>query len=110
MQIVVSRRLGESAMAIPEHKTKSVREATVDADGDVKLPDDILREVDWKQGDRVQVTIVNGDRIILSRRPDDVVERFAGALTHLYPEPGDIRRFLDEERASWVDFDRRFDD
>ena len=68
-----------------------------------------MREVDWKQGDQLWVTVVDGDRIVLSKRPGDVIERFAGALTHLYPKPGDIRRFLDEERAGWVDFDRRFE-
>ena len=98
-------------MAIPEHNTKAVGEATINAEGDVKLPDDVLREVAWKQGDLVRVTIVDGKQIVLTKRPaTNIVERFAGALTHLYPEPGDIRRFLDEERASWVDFDRRFDD
>ena len=98
-------------MAIPGHKAKNVGEATINPGGDVTLPDDALREVAWKQGDRVRVTIVDGEQIVLTKRPaKDIVERYAGALTHLYPEPGDIRRFLDEERASWVDFDRRFDD
>lgn len=97
-------------MAIPARQIRSVGQATINDEGDITLPDGALRDVDWKQGDQIRVTVVDGDQILLTKRPDDVVERFAGALTHLYPEPGDIRRFLDEERASWVDFDRRFDD
>jgi len=39
-----------------------------------------------------------------------IVDFFAECLTHLYPNPDDTRRFLDEERASWDEFDRRLDD
>ena len=97
-------------MTIPAPKISSVRKATINAEGDLKLPDDVLKEVDWKHGDQLWVTVLDDDRIVLSKRPADIVEYFAGAFTHLYPEPGDIQRFLDEERAAWGDFDRRFDD
>lgn len=86
-------------MALPEHKVRSVRGARINAEGDVKLPEDVLREVDWKQGDRLWVTVVDGDQIVLKKRPEDIVSYFAGALTGLYPDPDDTRRFLDEGRG-----------
>src|SRR6266536_50327 len=84
-------------------------EAKISARGAVNLPAHALREVGWKHGDRVFVEIVDEDLIVLTRRPEDVVEFFAGCLTHLYPDPDDTRRFLDEERASWDEFDHRLD-
>ena len=92
-------------MTIPEHKVRSVRGARINAEGDVKLPDDVLREVDWKQGDQLWVSVVDGDRIVLSKRPRDIVEYFAGALTDLYPDPDDTRRFLDDLRGYGEDAD-----
>ena len=86
-------------MAIPARKLKRVAEAMISAEGDVNLPDDVLREVDLKQGDRVWVTIVDGEQIVLTKRPEDIVSYFAGALTDLYPDPEDTRRFLDEGRG-----------
>ena len=86
-------------MTIPAPKISSVRKATIDSKGDLKLPDDVLKEVDWKQGDQLWVTVLDDDRIVLSKRPEDIVEYFAGAFTHLYPDPEDTRRFLDEGRG-----------
>ena len=95
MQIVI-RADQEKRHGDPVPQTKSVGEAKIDAGGDVKLPDDVLRAVDWKQGDQLWVTVVDGDHVVLSKRPEDIVEYFAGAFTHLYPDPEDTRRFLDE--------------
>ena len=80
-------------------KLQSVGEAKISARGAVNLPAKVLRKVGWKHGDQLWVTIVDGERIVLSKRPEDVVEYFAGALTHLYPDPEDTRRFLDEGRG-----------
>jgi bifunctional DNA-binding transcriptional regulator/antitoxin component of YhaV-PrlF toxin-antitoxin module len=85
-------------------------EVKISPRGAVNLPAKVLREVGWEHGDRLWVTIVDRDQIVLSKRPEDIVEYFAGALTHLYPDPEDTRRFLAEERASWDDFDRRLDE
>lgn len=86
-------------MTIPVHQLRPVRKVRVNEEGEVKLPDDVLREVDWKQGDQLWVTVIDNDRIVLSKRPADIVEYFAGAFTHLYPDPEDTRRFLDEGRG-----------
>jgi len=42
--------------------------------------------------------------------PGGLTDFFAGCLTHLYPSHEDTMRFLDEEHASWEEFDRRLDD
>jgi antitoxin component of MazEF toxin-antitoxin module len=91
-------------------KVQIAGKAKISPNDAVSLPEHVLREVGWKDGDSLVVQIVDGDRVILSRRPEDIVEATAGALTHLYPETGDVRRFLDEERAAWDGFDRRFED
>jgi hypothetical protein len=65
----------------------------------VRLPDVVIDEVGWKPGDTVLVEVIDGDRVILSRRSADIVDLFAGALTDLYPDPDDTRRFLDEGRG-----------
>ena len=86
-------------MALPARNNIPVGEATVDARGDVRLPDDVLRVAELKQGDRLWVTVVDGDQIVLKKRPEDIVSYFAGALTGLYPDPDDTRHFLDEGRG-----------
>ena len=78
--------------------------------GDVRLPEAVLDELGWKPGDSLFVEVLEGGRVVVSKAHKAIVDYFAGALTHLYPEPGDIQRFLDEEREAWGDFDRRFDD
>lgn len=85
-------------------------EARISARGAVNLPARMLRDVGWKHGDRLFVEVVDGERIVLSRRPENIVDFFAGCLTHLYPDPEDTRRFLQEERDSWKELDARLDD
>jgi bifunctional DNA-binding transcriptional regulator/antitoxin component of YhaV-PrlF toxin-antitoxin module len=91
-------------------KLHSASEVKISARGAVNLPAKVLREVGWKHGDDLWVQIVDGDQIVPTKRPDDIVEYFAGCLTHLYPDPDDTRRFLQEEQDSWAEFDRRLDD
>ena len=91
-------------------KLQIIGEAKISARGAVNLPARALREVGWKHGDQVVVEIVDDDRIVLKKRPEDIVDHFAGSLTHLFPSHEDTLRFLDEERASWDEFDRRLDD
>jgi bifunctional DNA-binding transcriptional regulator/antitoxin component of YhaV-PrlF toxin-antitoxin module len=80
-------------------RLKVAGEAKLGDDGTVSLPDAVLREVGWEHGDTLWIDIVDGGRIVLSRAPNDIVAYFAGALTHLYPDPEDTRRFLDEGRG-----------
>jgi bifunctional DNA-binding transcriptional regulator/antitoxin component of YhaV-PrlF toxin-antitoxin module len=90
-------------------KLQIAETANIGGSGEVRLPETILEELGWKHDDRLLVEIVDGDRVILSRHPSDIVDHTAGSLTHLYPEPGDAQRFLDEEHTAWDGFDRRFD-
>jgi AbrB family looped-hinge helix DNA binding protein len=85
-------------------------EAKISARGAVNLPARALRELGWKHGDHVVVEIVDDDHIVLSHRPGGIVDALAGRLTHLFPDHESNLRFLDEERASWSEFDRRLDD
>jgi bifunctional DNA-binding transcriptional regulator/antitoxin component of YhaV-PrlF toxin-antitoxin module len=85
-------------------------EAKISARGAVNLPARALREVGWKHGDHVVVEIVDEDRIVLSRRPESLADALAGRLTHLFPSHDENQRFIDEERASWEELDRRLDD
>ena len=80
-----------------------IGEATITGRGAVNLPARALRSTGWKRGDRLFVEILDDEVVILSRRPEDIADAFAGKLTHLFPDPDDTRRFLAEERASWGD-------
>jgi AbrB family looped-hinge helix DNA binding protein len=91
-------------------KLHLIGEARISARGAVNLPARALREVGWNHGDQVMVEVVDDDRIVLTRRPEDIVDHFAGSLTHLFPNHEDTLRFLEEERASLDEFDRRLDD
>lgn len=71
----------------------------------MRLPKVVLDELGWRADDRLLVTVVDGDRVILSHRSKDIVAHFAGALTHLYPDPENTRRFLDEGRGYYDESD-----
>jgi AbrB family looped-hinge helix DNA binding protein len=90
-------------------KVHSAGEAKISARGAVNLPARALREVGWKHGDHVIVEIVDDDHIVLSRRPESLADALAGRLTHLFPSHDENQLFLDEERASWEEFDRGLD-
>jgi AbrB family looped-hinge helix DNA binding protein len=90
-------------------KLESVAEVTISPRGAVNLPAKVLRALGWQHGDDLWVTIADGDRIVLSRKPESIADALAGRLGHLFPSPEENRRFLDEERASWEEIDRRLD-
>jgi bifunctional DNA-binding transcriptional regulator/antitoxin component of YhaV-PrlF toxin-antitoxin module len=95
---------GEDSM-----KLQAAGEAEIDSSGTVSLPTEVLDDIGWKEGDRLVVGILDGERVVLSRRPTDIAAYFAGALTDLYPDPEDTRRFLDEGRGYTDEDDLRSD-
>ena len=76
-------------------------EVTVGNRGVVTLPDGALHVTGWEAGDKLFVQQIGDDTIILTRRPENMAEAFAGRFSHLYPDPEDTKRFIAEERASW---------
>lgn len=90
-------------------KLQTAGEAKISPRGAVNLPAKLLREMGWKHGDRVLIEVMGDDSIVLARKPESLADSLAGRLTHLFPGGEDTQRFLDEERASWDELDRRLD-
>jgi antitoxin component of MazEF toxin-antitoxin module len=89
-------------------KLRTAGETKISPRGAVSLPAKLLREIGWQHGDRVFLELLDDDVVLLTRKPGSLAEALAGRLTHLFPGGDDTRRFLDEERADWEAFDRRF--
>ena len=89
---------------------RTAGEAKISGRGAVNLPAKVLRQVGWHHGDELWLTIEDDERIVLSRKPESIADALAGRLGHLFPSPEENRQFLDEERASWEELDRRLDD
>ena len=83
-----------------------IGESTISVCSAVNLRARALRITGCKRGDRLFVEVLDDEVVILSRRPEQIADAFAGKLTHLFPDPDDTRRFLAEERASWGDVTR----
>ena len=90
-------------------KLQVAGEAKISPRGAVNLPAKVLREVGWEHGDSLFVEVLDDDFVLLSRKPASLAKALSGRLTHLFPGGEDTQRFLDEERAGWETFDRRFD-
>ena len=84
-------------------------QAKISPRGAVNIPARVLRELGWQHGDDLFLEIADNDHLVLSRRPENIVDELAGRLTHLFPSHEENLRFLDEERASWEELDRRLD-
>jgi hypothetical protein len=41
----------------------------------------------------------------LFKRPEHIVDFYAGRFTYVFPDPRETQRFLAEERASWNERD-----
>jgi bifunctional DNA-binding transcriptional regulator/antitoxin component of YhaV-PrlF toxin-antitoxin module len=63
----------------------------------ISLPAQGVRRLGWAKGDRVLVQ-VQGDRMILWRRPENWADYFAGKMGHVFGDHEDTLRYLDEVR------------
>ena len=78
-------------------------ETVVTENQEVRLPAQALHWLGWKPGDRLTVTVLGADMIVLSRRPESRATTFAGRLSHVFGTHDENRRYLEEERRSWDD-------
>ena len=62
----------------------------------VTIPVDVLERAGLAEGDEVRVRALRPGQIVLERE-DDVVARYAGALTGIY-QPGELEELRDEWR------------
>jgi bifunctional DNA-binding transcriptional regulator/antitoxin component of YhaV-PrlF toxin-antitoxin module len=69
---------------------------TISAKNQVTLPVDALARAGLRAGDRLRADVAGPGRIILVCE-EDPVERFAGALSGVYPDG-----YLDELRREWA--------
>jgi bifunctional DNA-binding transcriptional regulator/antitoxin component of YhaV-PrlF toxin-antitoxin module len=80
----------------PEVKKRRRGQTTVSSKHQVTLPVDALARAGLATGDRLAVEVGAPGELVL-RRVDDVLERFAGALTGVY-RPGELDDLRDEWR------------
>jgi bifunctional DNA-binding transcriptional regulator/antitoxin component of YhaV-PrlF toxin-antitoxin module len=76
---------------------ETVGETTITGKNQISLPAQGVRRLGWAKGDRVIVQ-VQGDRMILWRRPESWVDYFAGKMGDVFGDHDDTLRYLDEVR------------
>jgi AbrB family looped-hinge helix DNA binding protein len=79
---------------------ETVGETTITGKNQISLPAQGVRRLGWAKGDRVIVQ-VQGDRMILWRRPENWADYFAGKMGHVFGDHEDTMRFLEEVRRDW---------
>ena len=77
-------------------------ETTITGKNQVSLPARGVRQLGWERGDRLLVHVLGHDLLLLTRKPDDPAEYFAGKLGHVFGTHEETLRFLEEERTSWA--------
>ena len=82
-------------------QTKGKPEVTIADENQVSLPEEALRELGWKHGDRLIVSVLGNGTLVLARRPESWHERFSGKMGDVWGDHEDNMRYLDEERATW---------
>jgi hypothetical protein len=76
-------------------------ETTITGKNQVSLPARGVRQLGWERGDRLLVHVLDHDILLLTRRPENPAEFFAGKLGHVFGTHEETLRFLEEERAAW---------
>jgi bifunctional DNA-binding transcriptional regulator/antitoxin component of YhaV-PrlF toxin-antitoxin module len=76
-------------------KVRERGSTTISSKNQVTIPTDALRKSGLSAGDRVRATVAGPGRVLLERQMDPI-ERYAGALTGVYPAD-----YLDDLRSEW---------
>jgi bifunctional DNA-binding transcriptional regulator/antitoxin component of YhaV-PrlF toxin-antitoxin module len=84
-------------------------EVTVNGDGEITLPPDILRQLGWPQGTRLMVSAMDPDTLIVARRPENPAQYFAGKLGHVFGDHDEVMAYLEELRGEWDEAERHGD-
>ena len=80
---------------------KTMGETTITSRNQISLPSKGARGLGWRKGMKLLVKVLDDDTILLMRKPDSYAEAYAGRLGHVFVEPEENRRYLDELRADW---------
>ena len=78
-------------------------ETTITGRGQVTLPARGLRALAWRTGDHLLVQRLGEDIVVLVRRPTNWTESYAGRLTGVFGDHGDVLDYVRGERAAWGD-------
>jgi len=65
------------------------------------LPAKAVRELGWKADDKLIVETEGENVIVLTRKPEDFADAYAGKFGDLFGDHDEILAYLDEERRSW---------
>lgn len=76
-------------------------EVTITSNNRVSLPVESLRELGWQPGERLMVTVMGGNMLVLSRPVEGWTDFYSGKVGDVWGDHEDTLRYLDEERASW---------
>jgi AbrB family looped-hinge helix DNA binding protein len=83
---------------------RNVGETTITGKNQISLPAEGVRKLGWERGDRLLVTVLDDDTMVLRRRPRsgrEWAEMFAGKLGDVFGDHEETTRFLDELRREW---------
>ena len=92
---------GTHTAGAPNHAERTVGEVVITGKNQITLPVAATRAAHWERGDRLLVMLLEGDMVLLMRKPTDWAQTFAGALTEVFGSNEETRAYLERERASW---------
>ena len=76
-------------------------ETTITGRGQITLPAQGLRTMEWQKGDHLLVERLAPDIVMLIRRPASWTDSYAGRLTDVFGRHDDVLEYVRGERASW---------
>ena len=80
---------------------KGKSEITITSKHQVSLPAASLKALGWQRGDKLVVSVLGSDTLVLTKRPESWTDFYAGKMGDVWGDHEDTLRYLDEERASW---------